>query len=68
MEDKVMVKVFNFLTLVTPVTNDWDPVAFGAFCCMIMEEWCRTNNQDVVAYVQYLADQVNKVHEEHGTY
>lgn len=68
MEGEEMVKVFGFLTLLTPVTNNWDPAAFGSFCCMIMEEWCRSNNQDVVAYIQYLADQVYEVHEKCGKY
>jgi len=68
MIDEKMVKAFGLLTYLTPITNRWDPATFGSFYCMILEEWCKSNNQDVVAYAQYLADQVEEMHEELGNY
>lgn len=66
--DAKMVDVFNLLTVLTPLTNTWESDIFGAFYCMILEEWCRSNSEDIVSYVQHIADAVKEVNETHGTY
>jgi len=40
----------------------------GALICMLMEEWCRVQDEDVVEFSQMLADMVRQVNWDLGKY
>lgn len=63
-----MIDVFKLLTMLTPITNTWESEIFGAFYCMILEEWCRSNGENIISYIQHIADAVKEVNETCGTY
>lgn len=67
MEEK-MIDVFNLLTMLTAVTNAWESEIFGAFYCMLLEEWCRSNGEEIVPYITNIANAVKAVNEENGSY
>ena len=63
-----MIAVFKLLTMLTPITNTLEFDVFGSFYCMILEEWCRSNGEDIVSYIQHIADTVKEVTEVYGIY
>lgn len=49
-------------------SNVMDRISFGAFCCMITEEFCNSNSLDVIAFSQWVADNIKIMNEKNGRY
>ena len=68
MEEGRMMVVFSILSQLTPVTNKWDSREFGAFYCMLLEEWCKYNDQDIIPFIQFLAETIKDANMLEGKY
>ncbi len=68
MEEGRVLVVFNLLANLTPVTNKLDSVEFGSFYCMLLEEWCKYNDQDIVLFIQTFAEMIKDVNRRDGKY
>ena len=63
-----MFKVYDFLESVKEKTNEMQWNEFTTLICMLMEEWCKANNDDVVEMSSTIARIVSEVNEEEGKY
>ncbi len=59
---------YDMLNSIAPAMNKLDKTAFGAVYCMIAEEWCRANDEDVEVLMSNICDTVHLVNEECGKY
>lgn len=66
--DIEMMAVYWDLMEIIERTNTMDQVSFGSLYCMMAEEWCRTNQVDVVEFIHTISDMVEKVNAEEGRY
>lgn len=63
-----IMKALDLLTTITPVLNKLDFTIFGSIYCMILEEWCKANDQDILEYVSMVKDQIIAVNAAEGRY
>ena len=48
-------------------SNVMDRISYGAFCYMITEEFCNSNSLDVIAFSQWVADNIKIMNEKRKT-
>ena len=53
---------------VAPMTNDMDFPIFGAFYCMLLEEWCLIHEKNITDVISQISRIINSVNSEMGTY
>lgn len=63
-----MLQAYELLNDIKEKTNALDGVCFGAIICMLMEEWCKANDSDVVEFSNKNAGLIKEVNEEEGRY
>lgn len=63
-----MFEAYELLMSVTPVTNKMTMECFVGFYCMLLEEWCKEQGQDINIVMPQLAELVQEVNEEEGRY
>lgn len=61
-------KVFNLLQTVMPITNSFDFTMFGSFYCMLLEEWCLNNNENIIECIDIIQTQINLINKDLGDY
>ena len=66
MED--VMKTIELLEKLKPITNEFDLPQIGSLICMLMEEWCKANNENIVEFVNNISDIVGEVQEACGKY
>lgn len=60
--------VYQLLKKIMPITNQFDMPQMGSLLCMLMEEWCRANDENIVEFVNELQEVVGQVEEACGKY
>lgn len=63
-----MFKAYELLMNVTPITNRMALEGFGGFYCMLLEEWCKAQRQDINTVLAQLVMIIHEVNEEEGRY
>ena len=59
---------FGLLQAVIPITNRFDLMVFGSFYCMLLEEWCLSNSENILDCIELFHQQIKDVNEEMGAY
>lgn len=60
--------VYQLLGEIAPITNALVKPAMGSLLCMLMEEWCRANDENIIEFVNDLQEVVGQVQDEFGKY
>lgn len=63
-----MLRAYELFNDIKDKTNELDKVSFGTIICMLMEEWCKANDSNVVEISKELAGLIKEVNEEEGRY
>ncbi len=63
-----LMRACELLNLVAPITNELEHCAFASFYCMLMEEWCKHNKEDIREFVTTVCNAVKEVNDELGSY
>ena len=58
----------NALQEVLPITNSMDYPAFGAFYCMLLEEWCLNHHECITDVIDQISSLIHDVNSELGSY
>ena len=58
----------NALQEVLPRTNSMDYPAFGAFYCMLLEEWCLNHCERITDVIDQISSLIHDVNSELGSY
>lgn len=66
-ELREIVKVMKMLEI-APITNKWTRAGIGSFLGMLMEEWCKANDDDINKFANDMLEVVGQVQEECGKY
>ena len=67
-EFEELVRVYEVLQDTVAITNQFDESAFTSFYCMLLEEWCRTHDEDIVDRIKLYAQMIRQVNETCGKY
>lgn len=59
---------YDTLQEVLPRTNNMDYSAFGAFYCMLLEEWCLTHHERITDVIDQISSLIHDVNSEFGSY
>lgn len=59
---------FEILTDIAPRTNRMNMTAFGSFYCMLLEEWCKEHNENIVEFINNVHITVIEVNADMGRY
>lgn len=68
MRDEMVVKIMGLMAKAVELMKDLNEAETGGMICMLMEEWCRMQDGDVVEFSQMLADMVRQVNWDLGKY
>lgn len=60
--------VQDYLNMIIEGTNKYSKVSFLAFYCMLAEEWCKANNENIIMLFRELYSIVVAVNEQEGPY
>ena len=60
--------VYELLEKMIPITNQFDMPQIGSLLCMLMEEWCGANDENIIEFVNDLPEVVGQVQDELGKY
>lgn len=63
-----LMTVYQLLGKIAPITNTLTRSAIGSLLCMLMAEWCKANDENIIEFVNDLREVVGEVQEEHGKY
>ena len=58
----------NALQEVLPRTNSMDYPVFGAFYCMLLEEWCLNHHEHITDVIDQISSLIHDVNSELGSY
>ncbi|MBQ9016117.1 MAG: hypothetical protein IJ109_08355 [Firmicutes bacterium] len=58
----------DILSDLSPKTNRLDYPAFGAFYCMLLEEWCLAHHECITDVIDHLSSLIHDVNSEFGSY
>lgn len=61
-------EVMEMLAEIIPTTNKWTRAGIGSFLGMLMEEWCKVNDDDINKFVNDMVEVVRQIQEECGKY
>ena len=59
---------YEALQEVLPKTNSMDYPAFGAFYCMLLEEWCLNHHEHITEVIDQISSLIHEVNSELGSY
>lgn len=59
---------YEALQEVLPKTNSMDYPAFGAFYCMLLEEWCLYHRERITDVIDQISSFIHDVNSEMGSY
>ena len=65
---KELMRAYNLLLMLDPITNDLDITEFGSFYCMLLEDWCKSHGEDILEVLPNLVDTIYKLNAEEGRY
>lgn len=68
MRDEMLGKIMGLMAKAVELMKDLNEAEAGGMICMLMEEWCRMQDEDVVEFSQMLADMVRQVNWDLGKY
>lgn len=60
--------IYKVVKKLTPIMNKMDFSVTGAGVCMILEEYAKANNANVVELAELVAEMVKQVNEDLGKY
>ena len=60
--------VYQLLGEIAPITNTLARPAIGSLIGMLMEEWCKANDEDITKFANNMLEVVGQVQEECGKY
>ena len=60
--------VYRLLGKIAPITNTLTRPAIGSLIGMLMEEWCKANDENIIEFVNDLQKVVGEVQNECGKY
>lgn len=63
-----MMKTYNLLMNVSEYTNSMREEAFSSFYCMLLEEWCKSNQRDIADLLAKIVVTILEVNEQEGRY
>ncbi len=63
-----LMNLFDVLQDMIAITNQLDEAAFGSLYCMILEEWCRYHDADVVNQIDMYSQMIKEVNDTCGKY
>ena len=63
-----LMRVMDLLMMVSEETNQLDYGLFGGFWCMVLEEYCRSNQMDIKEVSRNIIGTIDQVQEELGEY
>lgn len=63
-----LMRSYELLQQMTPIVKELDYGTFGSVWAMLLEEWAKAHNEDVVEIVDNLAELVRMVNEDMGPY
>ena len=63
-----LMAVWEFINKNQDMMNKLDKASFQALICMIMEEWCKANDDDVVKFSEFITEAVRQINAELGKY
>lgn len=61
-------KAYMTLMEIIPHMVKLEEVAFGSCLCMILEEWCKAHDKDIVDYIHDISGVIEKVNNDLGRY
>lgn len=70
-DNDLLEKSFAALDLVATIKdycNSMDEMTFGAFYCMLAEEYCHANNKDVIELIDWIVKGIIHINERMGEY
>lgn len=65
---KEIMTVYQLLGEIAPITNTLTMPGIGSLIGMLMEEWCKANDENIIELVNDLREVVSEVQEECGKY
>lgn len=65
---KEITTVYQLLGEIAPITNTLTMPGIGSLIGMLMEEWCKANDENIIELVNDLREVVSEVQEECGKY
>lgn len=63
-----IITVYRLLREMVPIINTLTRPAIGSLIGMLMEEWCKANDENIIEFVNHLQEVVGEVQEECGKY
>lgn len=60
--------IYPLLGEIAPITNTLTRSAIGSLIGMLMEEWCKANDENIIEFVNDLQKVVGEVQKECGKY
>ena len=60
--------IYQLLGEIAPITNALTKPAIGSLIGMLMEEWCKANDENIIEFVDDLQEVVGEVQNECGKY
>lgn len=60
--------VYPLLREIAPITNTLTMPGIGSLIGMLMEEWCKANDENIIEFVNDLREVVSEVQEECSKY
>lgn len=68
MKMKEITTVCQLLGEIVPITNTLTMPGIGSLIGMLMEEWCKANDENIIEFVNDLREVVSEVQEECSKY
>lgn len=68
MKMKEIMTVYPLLREIAPITNTLTMPGIGSLIGMLMEEWCKANDENIIEFVNDLQEVVGQVQDEFGKY
>ena len=63
-----LVRLYEVMQEMVEKTNQLDEAEFNSLYCMLLEEWCRAHDKDVVNQIELYAQMIKEVNETCGKY
>lgn len=60
--------VYELLEKIKPITNRFDMPQMGSLFCVLMEEWCKANDENIIEFANDLQEVIGEVQNECGKY
>lgn len=63
-----LIQAFDFVIMISPTTNKMNFESFVSVYCMLLEEWCKYNDQSIIDSIDTIHNLILEVNESEGPY